>query len=52
MKQFIKMVENNQHLLFDEMLQASTLMFQDETALHEIQAFLIALAKKARLLMK
>ncbi|MEX3622500.1 anthranilate phosphoribosyltransferase [Viridibacillus arvi] len=46
MKQFIKMVENNQHLLFEEMLQASTLMFQDETALHDIQAFLIALAKK------
>ncbi|MGE7624070.1 anthranilate phosphoribosyltransferase [Viridibacillus sp. NPDC096237] len=46
MKQYISMLKNNQHLLFDEMREASKLIFHEETPLHEIETFLIALANK------
>ncbi|MBK3493687.1 anthranilate phosphoribosyltransferase [Viridibacillus sp. YIM B01967] len=46
MKKFITMVQNGQHLLFDEMREASKLMFHEATPLNEIESFLIALAKK------
>ncbi|MGX9134556.1 anthranilate phosphoribosyltransferase [Rummeliibacillus sp. JY-2-4R] len=46
MKHAIEKVSQNEHLYYEEMLDASKKMFQDETPLEEIEAFLIALSKK------
>ncbi|HWI49895.1 MAG TPA: anthranilate phosphoribosyltransferase, partial [Rummeliibacillus sp.] len=46
MRLAIEKVKNNKHLYFEEMLDASIKMFQDDTPLEEIKEFLIALSKK------
>lgn len=46
MKLAIEKVKNNKHLYYEEMLDASKKIFQEDTPLEEIEAFLIALSKK------
>ncbi|MGG0655817.1 anthranilate phosphoribosyltransferase [Rummeliibacillus pycnus] len=46
MQQVIEKVKNNKHLYYEEMLDASNRIFQDNTPLEEIEEFLIALSKK------
>ena len=46
MRLAIEKVKNNRHLYYEEMLDASNKMFQDDTPLREIEEFLIALSKK------
>lgn len=45
MKKAIEQLKNRQHLTYEEMLNTSTEMFQDETPLEEIEEFLIALSQ-------
>lgn len=46
MRDFIEKVEKYEHLLYDEMVEASQLIFKEETDLQMIVDFLIALSKK------
>ncbi|MEI4768179.1 anthranilate phosphoribosyltransferase [Psychrobacillus sp. FJAT-51614] len=46
MRDFIEKVEKREHLLYDEMVEASRMMFQEDTDLEEIVNFLIGLSKK------
>lgn len=46
MRDFIEKVEKQEHLQYEEMVEASRLMFNDETELQPIADFLIALSKK------
>lgn len=46
MQRAIEKVKNNKHLYYEEMIDASNKMFQDDTPLEEIEEFLIALSKK------
>ena len=46
MREFIGKVEMHEHLLYDEMVEASLLLFNDKTDLQQIVDFLVALSKK------
>ncbi|TQR20756.1 anthranilate phosphoribosyltransferase [Psychrobacillus vulpis] len=46
MRGFIEKVEKNEHLHYEEMVEASRLMFNEATELQQIANFLIALSKK------
>ncbi|GGA27455.1 anthranilate phosphoribosyltransferase [Psychrobacillus lasiicapitis] len=46
MRNFIEKVEKNEHLQYEEMIEASRLMFDEATELQTIADFLIALSKK------
>lgn len=46
MREFIEKVEQQEHLQYEEMVDASRLMFSDTTELQQIAGFLIALSKK------
>lgn len=46
MREFKEKVEKNEHLLYDEMVQASQLMFAEDTEVQQIVDFLLALSKK------
>lgn len=46
MRDFMEKVERHEHLKYEEMLQASELMFNEKTDLQQIMDFLIALSQK------
>ena len=46
MKKFLRIVENNRNLTFEEMTEAATLLFDEETDVQEMTEFLIALSRK------
>ena len=46
MRDFIEKVEKNEHLQYEEMVEASRLMFDETTELQLIADFLVALSKK------
>ncbi|WP_192797532.1 anthranilate phosphoribosyltransferase [Psychrobacillus glaciei] len=46
MRSFIEKVEMNEHLLYEEMIEVSRLMFNETTDLQHISDFLLALSKK------
>lgn len=46
MQQIIEKVKKQKHLYYEEMLEASNKMFEDDTSLEDIEEFLIALSKK------
>ncbi|WP_313892426.1 anthranilate phosphoribosyltransferase [Psychrobacillus sp.] len=46
MRNFIEKVEKREHLLYDEMIEASKLLFDEQTDLQQIEIFLIALSNK------
>lgn len=52
MRDFIEKVEKHEQLLYDEMVEASRLMFQENTNLSDIVEFLIALSKKGETAME
>lgn len=46
MRSYVEKVEKNNHLLYEEMLEAAKLMFNEQTDSQEIIDFLVALSKK------
>ena len=46
MREFKEKVEKNEHLLYDEMVQASQLMFAEDTEVQQIVDFLISTIQK------
>lgn len=46
MEQFLRRVEANKHLAFEEMVEASKQMFTEETDSQQIAQFLVAMSKK------
>ncbi|SES10685.1 anthranilate phosphoribosyltransferase [Psychrobacillus sp. OK032] len=46
MRGFIEKIEKNEHLQYEEMVEASQIMFDEATELQQIADFLIALSKK------
>ena len=46
MRTFIEKIRKQEHLLYDEMVEASELLFQDTTDLKEMKAFLVSLSQK------
>lgn len=46
MREFIEKAEKNEHLVYEEMVTASQLMFAEDTEVQHIVNFLIALSKK------
>ena len=48
MRSYVKKVENNNHLLYEEMVDASKYIFDEQTDSQEIIDFLLALLPKGR----
>ncbi|QNK88272.1 anthranilate phosphoribosyltransferase [Sporosarcina sp. resist] len=46
MRNFVRRVELGQHLMYEEMVEASKLMFNEQTASQDIVDFLVALSRK------
>ena len=46
MRSFVRKVEMGEHLMYEEMLEASKLMFNEQTESQDVVDFLVALSRK------
>jgi anthranilate phosphoribosyltransferase len=46
MRNFVEKVEMGEHLMYEEMLEASNLMFNEHTESQDVVGFLVALSQK------